>query len=146
MYRKLQCSLTIPLYIVIFATLFCVGCKALPGKLIVIQSTYLPPVVPANPKGQHEITVFFVLQNIGKSALQVQRLRTSASSSMASEPAVPCNIDPGQTIKVAFTAATNDQKVTRYAWVETMNDRVELKVTVDPQKMRAASESAQRAK
>lgn len=132
--------------IVLFASIACVGCKALPGKLLVIQSTYAPPVVPADPKGQHEITVYFVLQNIGETALQVQGLRTSASSSMTSEPAVPCNIDPGQTIKVSFNATTIEQKVTRYAWVETNSDRVELKVTLDPKKMRAALEAAKQDK
>ncbi|MEI6879643.1 MAG: hypothetical protein WCL33_11455, partial [Planctomycetota bacterium] len=70
--------------LVLFASLACVGCKSMPGKLLVIQSTYSPPVVPADPKGQYEITVFFMLQNIGETALQVQRLRTSASSSMTS--------------------------------------------------------------
>ena len=132
--------------IVLFSSLACVGCKSMPGKLLVIQSTYSPPVVPADPKGQYEITVFFMLQNIGETALQVQRLRTSASSSMTSEPAVPCNVDPGQTIKVSFNATTIEQKVTRYAWVETNSDRVELKVTLDPKKMRAALEAARQDK
>ena len=134
------------LTIVLFSSLACIGCKSMPGKLLVIQSTYSPPVVPANPKGQYEITVFFMLQNIGETALQVQRLRTSASSSMTSEPAVPCNIDPGQIIKVSFNATTIEQKVTRYAWVETNSDRVELKVTLDPRKMRAAVEAAKQVK
>ena len=135
---------TLPL--LLFTSLAFVGCKALPGKLLVIQSTYSPPVVPADPKGQYEITVYFVVQNIGETALQVQRLRTSASSSMTSEPAVPCNIDPGQIIKVSFNATTIEQKVTRYAWVETNSDRVELKVTLDPKKMRAALEAAKQDK
>ena len=135
---------TLPL--LLFISLAFVGCKALPGKLLVIQSTYSPPVVPADPKGQYEITVNFMLQNIGETALQVQKLRTSMSSSMTSEPAVPCNIDPGQIIKVSFNATTIEQKVTRYAWVETNSDRVELKVTLDPRKMRAAVEAAKQVK
>lgn len=128
--------------LMLFSSLACLGCNTLPGKLLVIQSTYSPPVVPADPKGQYEISVYFMLQNIGESPIQVQRLRTSSSSSMTSEPAVPCNIDPGQTIKVSFNATTIEQKVTRYAWVETNSDRVELKVTLDPKKMRAAVEAA----
>jgi len=36
--------------------------------------------------------------------------------------------------------------VTRYAWVETNSDRVELKVTLDPRKMRAAVEAAKQDK
>ncbi len=128
--------------LMLFSSLACLGCNTLPGKLLVIQSTYSPPVVPADPKGQYEISVYFMLQNIGESPIQVQRLRTSSSSSMTSEPAVPCNIDPGQTIKVSFNATTIEQKVTRYAWVETNSDRVELKVTLDPKKMRSAEEAA----
>jgi hypothetical protein len=123
-----------------------VGCNTLPGKLVAVKSTYSAPVVPADPKGQYEISVYFMLQNIGETPIQVQRLRTSSSSSMTSEPTVPCNIDPGQTIKVLFNATTIEQKVTRYAWVETNSDRVELKVTLDPKKMRAAVEAAKQDK
>ena len=128
--------------LMLFSSLACLGCKTLPGKLVVVKSTYSAPVVPVDPKGQYEISVYFMLQNIGESPIQVQRLRTSSSSSMTSEPTVPCNIDPGQTIKVLFNATTIEQKVTRYAWVETNSDRVELKVTLDPKKMRAAVEAA----
>lgn len=127
-------------------TLSCVGCKTLPGKLIVVKSTYSDPVVPTDPKSIHKITIYYILQNVGETPLQVQRLRTSSSSSMTSDPIVPCDINPGESIRVAFTATTNDQKVTRHAWVETSSDRVELKVTVDPQKMRAASEAAKSSK
>ncbi|MEY4786495.1 MAG: hypothetical protein RL692_389 [Planctomycetota bacterium] len=143
LFRLLNICLFLAICIISLAS---VGCKTLPGKLLVIQSTYSPPVVPADPKGQYEISVFFTLQNIGENSIQVQRLRTSSSSSMTSEPTVPCNIDPGQTIKVSFNATTIEQKVTRYAWVETSSDRVELKVTLDPKKMRAAVEAAKQDK
>ena len=118
----------------------------IPGRLIVVDSTYLPPVVPTDPKGLHEVTVYFVLENVGKAPLQVQRLRTSASSTMTSEPEIPCTLEAEQTIRVAMTATTHEERVTRYAWVETQSERVELKVVVDPRKMRAAVEAAKQVK
>lgn len=109
---------------------------------MVVHSTQSAPIVPDDPKGLHQVTVTFTLKNLGKSALRVDRLRTSTSSTITSIPKVPCEIPGEGVLEVTLVAKTFDQPVTRRAWVETQNEQMELQVRVDPAVLRAAVKAA----
>ncbi len=118
-----------------------VGCNTAPARLAVIRSTYEPPVIPDDPQGLHQVTMTFTLKNFGNVPLKVKSLRVSTSSTITSDPKVPCELPAGGTIDVALTAKTFGQSVTRHAWVDTENEQLELKIRVDPQRLREGAKA-----
>lgn len=119
-----------------------IGCQSPPARLAIVESTRGQASIPDDPRGLYQASMNFVMINTGKVPLDVLRIRTSASSTITSEPAVPCQLQPMQTIRVSMIATTHDQLVTRLAWVETTNEKLELRVRVDPQALRAGVQAA----
>jgi len=119
-----------------------VSCQSPPARLAIVESTRGQATIPDDPRGLHQASMTFVMINIGKVPLDVLRIRTSARSTISSEPTVPCQLQPMQTIRVSMIATTHDQPVTRLAWVETTNEKLELRVRVDPQALRAGVKTA----
>lgn len=117
------------------------GCTAKKGQLVLHHSENGVPIIPVDPKGVHQLTHTFVLHNVGKGPALVDRLRCTTSTTVVGDPEPPCEIGPGETIRIAVTAKSHHQRVTRRVWIDMPDATLELRVVVDPQLLRQAADT-----